>query len=360
MPAPLPDLTSVLDLARRDAALGEQRGALTGDVVAALRAAGCFALHTPTDLGGPGLSLPDACDVIAEISEADGAAGWAAMIGAGPAWFAAHMDPAGAREVFGGGGAVSGSAENGTATRDADGWIVDGRWAFCSGAPWADWFTFNAAHDDGVVTVAIPADRVTVHPETWDVRGMRATASCDASVTGVHVPSSRAFVVGERPGRDEPVFRVDFVRFAEATMAAVLIGLARAAVRGTIELAERKMRRGSRVADDPGARATIARAAGAAEAAIGHVRNAITAIWADAVDGRTDTRHDAVMCVAAIHMARTAVRVADALAAVAGTSALPVESALGRTFGDIRAAATNAVLAESRLAGVDPAALVAT
>ena len=358
-----PDLTSVLEVAELDAAAGEEAGRLTAAVVAALRAAGLFALHQPTDLGGLGLDLPTACEVIARVAEADGAAGWAAMIGAGPAWFAGRMDPGGAVEVFGGGGAVAGSGQPGRAEPAGGGAVrIHGRWRWCSGAPWADWFTFNALDPDGaVVTVAVPAGEVTIHPETWDVRGLRATASCDVSVAGALVPPHRTFHVGDEPPvRAEAIFRVSFEAFAQATMGAVPIGLARHAVTEAVALAEEKWpTHGSgRLADDPLARRALAGAAAAVHAAEAGLRTAIGAVWAPVAAGDRSSAPDLVVLrLAAVHAARTGMAVAAELGALAGMSALDRGSTLGRALSDLPAAARNALLTDSRLAEVDPVSL---
>lgn len=358
-------LSPVSEVLAAEAAAGEEAGRLTPTAVAALRAAGLFALHQPPDLGGLGLSLPAACRTIATLAEADGAAGWAAMIGAGPAWFAGHMDPDGAAEVFGGGGAVAGSGQPGHAVPvEHGGWRIEGRWRWCSGAPWAEWFTFNALDPDGeVVTVAVPAAQVTIHPETWDVRGLRATASCDASVDGAVVPGHRAFRVGEGPPeRDEPVFHLGFEAFAQATMAAVPVGVARHAVALAIALAlEKESTHGTgRLADDPLARRTLAATTATVEAAAAGLDVATMAVWDAAVAGESASPPVLVrLRLAAVHAARTGASVAADLGALAGMSALDQSSVLGRVLADLAAAGRNALLTEARLAEVDPADLPA-
>jgi len=361
--AAVPGLGAALEVVAAEAAAGEEAGRLTAAAVAALRGAGLFALHQPADLGGRGLDLPTACAAIAAVAGADGAAGWAAMIGAGPAWFAGHMDPDGAREVFAGGGAVAGSGQPGRATPVAGGgWRIEGRWRWCSGAPWAEWFTFNATDPDGeVVTVAVPAPEVTLHADTWDVRGLRATASWDVSVEGAVVPPQRAFRVdAEAPVRPEEVFRLPFLAFAQATMAAVPIGLARRAVAEAVALAAAKepTHGTGRLADDPVARRTLAGAAGAVGAAAAGLAAATDAVWAPVAVGAEPAAADLVaLGLAAVHAARTGVAVATELGALAGMSALPRASALGRALADLPAAARNAVVSEARLAEVDPATL---
>ncbi len=363
--AMVPDLTDVAAVVGAEAAAGEEAGCLTPRAVAALRDAGLFALHQPPDLGGLGLALPDACRVIAAVSAADGAAGWAAMIGAGPAWFAGRMDPTGATEVFGGGAAVAGSGQPGRAEPAGGGsWRLEGRWRWCSGGPWAEWFTFNALDPEGeILTVAVPADEVTLHADTWDVRGLRATASIDVSVAGALVPPHRAFRVTDGPPvRDEPLFRLGFEAFAHATMAAVPVGLARHAIRAAIALARDKaptMGTG-RLADDPLARRTLAAAAAGVDAAAASLERATVAVWEPVVAG-ADSAPGALLALrlAAVHAARTGARVAFDIGALAGMSALDRASTLGRVLADLPVAGRNAVLTEARLSEVDPGDLPA-
>lgn len=361
----LANLGEACEVVAAEAAAGEEAGRLTPTAVEALRAAGLFALHQPPDLGGLGLALPDACRVIAALSEVDGAAGWASMIGSGPAWFAGRMDPEGASEVFGGGGAVAGSGQPGRAQSAGDGaWRIDGRWRWCSGAPWAEWFTFNALDPDGdVVTVAVPASEVTVHPETWDVRGLRATASCDASVDGAVVPPTRAFRVDDAPPeRDEPVFRLGFEAFAHATMAAAPIGLARHAVAEAVALAgdKRPTHGEGSLADDPLARRTLAASAAAVGAAAAGLERATADVWHPVAAGEAAPPADTTaLRLAAVHAATTGARVASDLGALVGMSGLERGSALGRVLADLPAASRNALLTEPRLAEVDPATLLA-
>lgn len=362
--APVAELADVLATVAAEATAGEEAGALTSVAVDALRRAGLFALHQPADLGGLGLSLPDACAVIAAVAAADGAAGWAVMIGSGPAWFAGHMDPEGAAEVFGPGGAVAGSGQPGRAVPvGGGGWRVTGRWRWCSGAPWAEWFTFNATDPDGdLVTVAVPAADVTVHRETWDTRGLRATASADASVDDVLVPPHRAFEVGSEARRPEPVFHVPFAAFAQATMGAVPVGIAQHAVGEAAALAVAKVpTHGDRtLAEDPSTRRAIAGAAGAVAAAEAGLDRAVRVLWNAVVDGVVpEDAAQQALGLAAVHAARTGVAVASDLGAVAGMTALARASVLGRALADLPAAARNALLSDARLAELDPRTFVA-
>lgn len=364
----VPGLDEACRVASNEAAQGERDGRLTAAAVAALRSARLFSLHQPAALGGLALDLPTACRVITRVSEADGAAGWAAMIGAGPAWFAGHMDPEGARQVFGGGGAVAGSGQPGRVERATPrpgerALRLVGRWRWCSGAPWAEWFTFNALDPDGaIVTVAVPASDTTIHPETWDVRGLRATASCEVSVAAATVAPHRAFRVDETsPVDPDPLFRVPFEAFAQATMAAVPLGVARRAVADAAALSDDERLdppAGEERAADPLARRALAGSAAAVHAAEAGLRSATEAVWEGATSGRPPHEPDLVtLRLAAVHVARTGRAVATELGAVAGMSALHRRSGLGRALADLSAAACNSLLSDARLAEVDPRSL---
>lgn len=369
-------LDAVVERASRYAADGADAGRLDAAVIDALLEARLFKLFLPVDLGGLALTLPDACRVIARVAEADAAAGWAVMIGAGPNWFAGHMSPELSREVFEpAGSVVAGSGLPGSARVSDDGaWTVTGRWQWCSGAPWATWFTFGALAtgptDAGATgreeteepfVVAVPGVEVLLHPDTWDVNGLRATASWDAELAGVRVTDERTFRINaHHPVRPEPIFRVPFLAFAQATMAAVSVGAARRALAEFVALARTKRPYGSTglLADDALAADKVGRAAARCRAAARLLSAATEAVWAPCVDGETPSAAALVdLQLAACEAVSAGARSAVALWERAGMSVLPRRSALGRAVVDLRAASQNAVVAAPRFADAGRALL---
>ncbi len=357
-------MAEVVDVVDREAAGGARAGRLTEDAVGALRGARMFKLFLPADLGGVGLGLPEAVEVIAGVAEADGAAGWAVMIGAGPNWFAGHMSEDLAARVFGPAeSAVAGSGLPGTAVAAADGWRIDGRWRWCSGAPWATWFTFGAAPADGPpFTFAVPAGEVALDPGSWDVHGLRATASWDAELRDVAVPAADTFVVDPAaPRRPEPIFRVPFSSFAEASMAAVSVGVTRRVLADFAGLARTKVPSfGTAVlADDPVVRDRLARAEAAARAAARSLAVAVAAVWDAAVADRIAVAASAQLDLqlAACHAVALGAELAAAVRPLAGMSVLDVASPLGRALADAEALTQNAVVAGARFADAGAALL---
>ena len=347
----------VCRLAEERAAAGAAAGRLDAEVVVALRDAGLFKLYLPASLGGLGLDLVAATDTIARLAEADPATGWAVMIGAGPNWFADHMPAPLVEDVFGPpDSCVAGSGKVGGAEPDGDGWRVRGRWRWCSGAPWATWFTFNAAVAAGdPFTLAVPAAAAILHGDTWDVRGLRSTASWDVELRGVHVARRRTFQVSAGPTPRTAVVGVSFSAFAQATMAAVSVGAIRRAVRLFRELAAHKTPSfpspdGPAVvlARDPVVADRFAKAEADVRAAAGYLRRATEA----AADG-----DEADLALAAPHAAVIGASVARTLWDLSGMTVLAEDDPLGRVLLDVQAAGQNAVVAPARFAEVGAALL---
>ncbi|MGE0729067.1 MAG: hypothetical protein AB7O92_19310 [Acidimicrobiia bacterium] len=361
------DLVDVLATARTHAAAGAAANRLYPAVVAQLGVHRLGKLFLPASLGGHDLSLPEACEVLSEVAEADGAAGWAVMIGTGPNWFAGHMDDALAAAVFGPAHSfVAGSGKVGRAERVAGGHRVSGTWHWCSGAPWATWFTFLAQEaGEGAAppfAIAVPAAEVAIDEASWRSRGLAATASCNAMLDGTFVPDGHRFHLDPSgPRRDEPIFRVPFAAFAEATMAAVALGIGRRLLGELAALARSKVPSFATdvLAHQAVAQDRFARATASLRSAESWWRSEVARLWEAAASGG-GTAEPAMLVdhqLACVHAAQVVAGAANALEPLAGMDALPVDDALGRVLADARAAGRNAVIAEARFADAGAALL---
>lgn len=349
------ELAAACEAASAGAKTGERRGHLDEPVVAALRRAGLFKALLPPDLGGPELGLPGACAAFAQVAEADGAAGWAAMIASGAGWFAGTMAPELGAAVFGADDAVvAGSGSPGVAEAEAGGWRVRGRWRWCSGAPWATWFTFAVVLPGGGLRgIAVPAAEISLDPTSWDVRGMQATASWDATLDGHRVPEGRTFALEGPPHRPEPFFAVPFPALAQSTMAAVSVGVARRLVAEFTELARAKQPRLAiaPLRDDALVRHELARAHAATRAAELLLGTATEVVWARVMAGEAVLPGEAAeLQAAAAHAAATGAEAGHRLGRLAGMDALERGSALSRAIADLDALRQNAVHAAARFA----------
>ena len=197
----------IADTIREHAAESERLGHLAPPVVQALHDADLFRMLVPTELGGLGLTIPEALAVIERVAEQDASTGWTfAILGASPL-FARFLPPATFASLLGGPepGLAAGSL-NPVATRaDAvdGGYRFTGRGTYLSGSAHAQWIAVAAiVTRDGqpVLTDGIIEIRVGLMPidsarslDTWHVTGMRATGSTDYEFADVMIPTDHTF-----------------------------------------------------------------------------------------------------------------------------------------------------------------------
>jgi alkylation response protein AidB-like acyl-CoA dehydrogenase len=182
-------------LIERNASENDRLGRLTDESARALCESGLLGLLVPRELGGieadPGLYI----DVIEELSYADGSFGWVTMattftiMGAaawlGPVAVAAMFD---GRNGFAAAGQI---APNGVAERVPEGYRISGQFHFGSGSQLSSWFLgafvlhekgepVRHAHGSPKILWAFgPRELVHIDPLSWDVMGLRGTASHD-------------------------------------------------------------------------------------------------------------------------------------------------------------------------------------
>ena len=102
-----------------------------------MKAAHAFRMPMPAVWGGPELPVVDQLLVIEELSYADGAAGWCAMIGCDSGYYSGMLEDSVARDIWDDLDLVTAgqTAPTGRAVRDGDGWRVTGRFRSAAGAP---------------------------------------------------------------------------------------------------------------------------------------------------------------------------------------------------------------------------------
>jgi alkylation response protein AidB-like acyl-CoA dehydrogenase len=290
------------------------------------------------------------------VATADPSAGWAVMIGSGPNWFAGRMPDALAREMFApAASCVAGAAAPGSALPVEGGWRIRGSWRWCSGAPWATFFTLTVQDGDGEFVVVVPASQVRLESDSWRSRGLAATASLTATVEELFVPTGRTFRLDAAPVRPEPIYRVPFDAFAEITMAAVAIGAMHGLLAEFRELARRKMPALAReaLAAQPPVQWVVAEALGRLLAAEAAWRQTTHALW-DAVgtnrDAPIEPRLRLEQRLAALGAVRCAAETAEQLRPWLGMDALVETAPVSRLVADALAIGQNAVVSVARLA----------
>ncbi|MCC7366479.1 MAG: hypothetical protein IT303_19130 [Dehalococcoidia bacterium] len=366
------EVIAVLDAAapliRQHAAAQERAHRIAPEVVEALHAARLLRLWLPAELDGDDLDLPGALAVFEAASRIDGATGWAVTIGTGGNVFAGFLAPDVAAEVFGPPDAViAGSGKpSGTARPEGDAYRVSGRWGYASGAHYATWFTANCvvegatAPDGGplIRAIAMPAAAITLEDD-WDAFGMAGTGSVTFAVSELRVPRSHSFSLFEGPPvLPSPIYRFPFAGVAELSFGAVALGTARHAIEAFVELAAARPgpAEGPSRLDEPATRIRLAEAEAALRSARSWFFETAGAAWAEfTAVGALTPQAEAAVTLASVHAAQSAVRAADLLYGVAGTSPVLARSGFGRAWRDTHVVSQHVMLspqAYDRLGGV--------
>lgn len=351
--SPVEAARALAPLLRGAADEAERARRLPAPVVAALSDAGLFALCVPRAFGGAEAEPAVLIATIEALAQADGAAGWCAMIGSTSSVLAGYLAPADARAIYRP-GTVSGGAfaPQGKAVAAGDGFRVSGRWAFASGCQHCAWLMGGAVVlDDGAprrLASGAPDTRLFLFPagdaeiiDTWDVSGLRGTGSHDIAVRDVVVPGARSVsLVVDRPTATGPLYAFPVFGLLALGIAAVALGIARRALDELEALAADKVPSLARrpLRDRPVVQTATAEAEATLAAARAFVLEAVDAAWRTAAAGDPlSIPGRARLRLAATHAVRSAARVVDVAYDAGGGSAIYAKSPLQRCFRDVHA-----------------------
>jgi alkylation response protein AidB-like acyl-CoA dehydrogenase len=311
--------------------------------------AGLFRLWLPGALGGPELSPAEFMCVVEAAAAVDGSIGWLVGNGAGMSRVGGYLPELAARQLFAGPRSfiVSATGAVGIARRVEGGYRVTGRWPFGSGAHHGSHFMGLASTKDADGNDGPPRcyyfkhSDVAIH-DTWRVSGLRATGSCDFDVRDLFVPEYYTHdFIGVVPTQSGLVYRLPAVSVFAWTVAAVPLGASRGLMNAFVELASRRVRQGATAVMRD--RDIVQSNYGRADA----LHRAARAFLVEAMAGLSDALAEngsrliearAVFRTACTHAAESALRIADLLAAEAGTSAIFETSPIQRYVRDIQAA----------------------
>jgi alkylation response protein AidB-like acyl-CoA dehydrogenase len=323
-------------------------------VFEALANAGLFRLFLPQKLGGPGLSPLQFMEIAEAASALDGSVGWLVGNGGGMSRAGGYLPEAVARQWFADPYAfiVSATGAVCNATPCEGGYRVSGRWPFGSGA-------WHGTHFMGLASVKsqdgregpplccyFPRADVLIH-DTWHVSGLRGTYSCDFEIKDVFVPSAHVHpLIDLKPTQSGIVYHLPGRSIFPWTISAVPLGMARGAMDAFVAIANKKARAGGTTLRDS---ETVQMAMGRMEA----IHRAARAFLIDSMSGlMAALDEDAERLVqarvtfrlACAHAGESAVRIADLLAAEAGTASIFESGTLERSIRDIHAATKHIAL----------------
>lgn len=330
---------------------------------------GCYRMLVPVAYGGGDASLPDVLRVIEELARADGSVGWTASQVASAQLILAHFPEAAIREVYSSGPdtlAAGAIAPKGAVERKDGSWHATGRWPFVSGCERAAWLYVNCVIQDTAKSIptGTPEFRMLLFRatqahivRTWDVMGLRATASHDVRIHRAICPEERSCSLLQAvPSVDGAIFRVPLLEQGGLLIAAVALGIARGALEDIAVLAAG----GKRPAFSPSPLATsllfqdrlgeIYMRVYAASAMLEH--SAELAWRAAAGNVLPDPIERAAICATPADVVATAVGAVDAAYTLAGGSAVYSDSSLQRRLRDIHTAAQHAYVGRQQYAAL--------
>ncbi|MCU6708822.1 acyl-CoA dehydrogenase [Paenibacillus sp. J5C_2022] len=336
----------------------EHEGKLSSEALQCIMERGWFKLFVPKAFGGAMSPLPDALRLYQYASWVDGSFGWLTTIGAGGGYFAAFMQQETAEQVFASQEAViAGSgAPTGTAVHTEGGYIVNGKWSFCSGSEYATTFTANCIIDNGdnsdsanpdIRAFAFFPHQVEIVRD-WRAFGLKTTGSHTIVVRNQFVPETRTFSFLEQQAyHDEPLFSYPFLPFAQATFCAIGIGIASHLLDEARSLAHKKQEAWQE--SKAGRYEYVMRLIGQAEDRLNSEAAAfydtIERSWSDHVQGQPFTDEEiAEVGQCCKRTARAALACGERLIPKMGISAVMENEPLNQTWRDLQVACQHSVL----------------
>jgi alkylation response protein AidB-like acyl-CoA dehydrogenase len=275
------------------------------------------------------------------------------MIGLGNNVAAGYMPGAGALEVFADPAMPSAgiAAPAGAAVRGDGGVTVNGRWPFASGITHCDWVWAGClVMENGkprmtpmgpeIIHVCMPVRDVVIH-DTWHVSGLRGTGSNDFSATNVFVPNHRIFALLDPAGhRKEPLFQMPPLIHFTFKLAAVSLGIARAALDELREVAQSKTPTlyTQVLADKAVVHMELARAEAALGGARAFLYRVVEDMWQTVSAAGMPSKRDLAMGhIAATQAVETGASVTRTANTLAGGNSIYASSALQRHARDAEA-----------------------
>jgi alkylation response protein AidB-like acyl-CoA dehydrogenase len=313
----------------------DRTGRLPAVLVDELRSAGAFRLYTPRELGGAELPLAEVLAVLEELARVDGAVAWTVW-NLNLGMLAALLPATGIAAAWTGGPdpLIAHNGRAGQAVLAPGGYRLTGTWKLVSGAHTAEWLGRGAAVDEQPRLCLVPRAEVTVL-ETWDTVGLRGSDSNTVTAVDVAVPPDR--VVGPYAIRnlDRPLYRLPMFLLVIPGAAAVLLGLAQAAVDEVERLARERDTAGR-----PRLHAAVGRSVAQLTAARLLIRHAATELdRAAAADAPITEARQGPLRSAMAHATEAARDVLMTMYELSGTEPLQTGSRIGRVIRDGLAAA---------------------
>ncbi|NNP76456.1 acyl-CoA dehydrogenase [Acinetobacter sp. Ac_3412] len=329
------------------------------DIIDKLKQIGVYRALVPKRFGGNEWSPKQFCELIEQLSKADGSVGWVASFGMSPAYLGSL--PEATLEqlykdspdiVFAGGIFPPQPAEI-----TDDGVVVSGRWKFSSGCMGADIVGVGISPQkdneaQGLPRMAVmPANKAQIDM-TWDTVGLKGTGSHDLVVKDVLVAKEWTFVRGEPSKLPEPFFKYPSLSLATQVLTAVGIGVAAAAIEEFQKLAPGKssITGGAEIASRPVTQYEFAQVEAEFKAARVWFYDTMQIVWNEVLAGRTPTAEQiSDMRLSCTHVARVCARVTRKIQMLAGMTAIYTHNPFSRFVNDTNVVTQHAFMGDATL-----------
>jgi alkylation response protein AidB-like acyl-CoA dehydrogenase len=316
--------------------------------------AGFYRMCVPETYGGLELAPGRTMETIEILARADGASAWCVFIGATSGTVLAMLPETVAREVFAKPHTLLSGvfAPRGKAIVVDGGFRVDGQWQWGSGTQNADWILAGCqVIRDGkpeLLSNGTPRSRMMILPadqveflDTWYVSGLAGTGSTDFAIRDAFVPESHAIGIGVDGPLARPLYAFPQFGLLAMGIAAVSLGLARAAIDELIQIAGVKTPSGSArpLAGRPSTQAEVSRAEASLRSARAFYYETIEAAWQAAQkDGRIDIEHRRDIRLATTFATHACAETVDRMYNLGGGTSVYRRSPLQRIFRDVHVA----------------------
>ncbi|MEP3349423.1 MAG: acyl-CoA dehydrogenase family protein [Marinomonas sp.] len=328
---------------------------ISQDIIERFRSLGVYRALVPKQLGGNELTAAQFCEVIEEISKADGSAGWVASFGMGVVYLSAlpketlkalYADSPDI--VFAGGIFPPQPAE-----KNENGFCVKGRWKFSSGCMGADVVGVGIAPKDGEKLdlprmAVMPASKASVE-KNWDVVGLSGTGSHDLLVDNVDVAEEWTFVRGGSSVLDEAMFRYPSLSFATQVLTVVGLGVARASLDELKAMASGRasVTGAPNIGDRPITQVELAKAEAELRAARSFFYESIHDAWGSLEKGESvSVEQTNLLRLSSTHASRVSADVARKVQMLSGMTGVFKNSPLSRFVNDAQVVTQHAFMGD--------------
>jgi alkylation response protein AidB-like acyl-CoA dehydrogenase len=287
-----------------------------------------------------------------ELAKADASVAWCVWNG-NVNWTTGRLPRETAQAIFADPNMIlaNSTRPSGNAAVVDGGYRVKGRWSLVSGCQLSAWFILMCVvHENGkprATASGAPEFRFMLCPaadceiiDTWTVGGLRGTGSHDVIASDLFVPGGHASYFTDPIVLRGPRYEFPALTRVVPGLAAMSLGIARAAIEALLDLAgvKRHERSSQSVREDPGAQTRLSQAEALVRSSRLYLYDAISRVWHDALEGReVNANERAQVRLASSHAVTSAVQAVDLVYLIGGASSLYATCPLERSFRDAHA-----------------------